>query len=167
MSGGRPVDRILGDNFTEVGMVANKSGRKYWKCNHCDTPHGQKIEGREQRPIIHLSDPTKCPGAPPHVHQAAHTHLMAKGSMPATASAAILPDLGNTGQSASDATSLAVTQVTQPTKKRKGASMDAYADVALTDAHKADADLKFFRYVNYFYGDASDSHSCQICCSQQ
>jgi hypothetical protein len=82
-SGGRPPAKILTDNFTELEKVDNKSRRKFWKCNYCTatTGNGQHIEGRDNRCLLHLTNPKDCPDALQFVRNEARKALMQKGTV--------------------------------------------------------------------------------------
>ncbi|KAG1822474.1 uncharacterized protein BJ212DRAFT_804320, partial [Suillus subaureus] len=80
--GGRPPARIITDNSTELERVNNKSRRKFWKCNYC-TPtsgSGQRIEGRDNCCLLHLTNPKECPDAPSSTRNEARKVLMQKGA---------------------------------------------------------------------------------------
>ncbi|KAK7039668.1 DUF659 domain-containing protein [Favolaschia claudopus] len=127
MTGGRPPEKLLAENFTRLDKAAEKSNRYFWKCDHCDTPAGARIEGRDQRPIKHL---TVCTSVPDEIRKAAHLHLVAKGNVPLQLSSSLLPEMTTSGAA------------------RKGAgTLEGYVDYAMTPVQKADADLKFFRFV--------------------
>lgn len=70
--GGRPTAPIIRDNFTVLEKVDNKSNRYWYKCNHCDdNGAGAQIQGRDNKHVKHLTDPKKCPNAPPDVRKLA------------------------------------------------------------------------------------------------
>ncbi|KAK7045152.1 hypothetical protein R3P38DRAFT_3433925 [Favolaschia claudopus] len=138
MSGGRPPEKLLAENFTRLDKAAEKSNRYFWKCDHCDTPAGARIEGRDQRPIKHL---TVCTKVTDEIRKAAHLHLVAKGNVPLQPSSSLLPEMTTSGAAAASTSA-------EPRKKRKGAgTLEGYVDYAMTPVQKADADLKFFRFV--------------------
>ncbi|KAJ7733867.1 hypothetical protein DFH07DRAFT_780507 [Mycena maculata] len=134
MAGGRPAEKFM-ENQGE-------------NCNYCDPP--VTIEGRDQRPAVHLKD---CAGAPSAVRQEAHRDLMDKGHV-TISSGPILP---NPGTPDIDATSITVAaSAAQPgpsgpagtiDKKRKFGTLDGYVDKSMSEAYKADADLKCFRFI--------------------
>ncbi|KAJ7477614.1 hypothetical protein FB451DRAFT_1173157 [Mycena latifolia] len=86
-TGGRPPNKLLENHFKRGDKLPNKSGRYKWDYDYCDA--GKNIEGRDLRPAIHLKD---CSAAPAEARQAAHRHLMAKGSITAS-TGLILPDV--------------------------------------------------------------------------
>ncbi|KAJ6602663.1 hypothetical protein DFH09DRAFT_854652, partial [Mycena vulgaris] len=106
---------------------------------------------QDQRPAIHLKD---CSASPVEVRQAAHRHLMSKGSITAFAGP-ILPDLiaPAVGTSIPDATSMAADPGPGPSgqasasKKHRFGTLDGYVDQAMSETQKADTDLKFFRFI--------------------
>jgi len=76
MAPGRPVEKIIDENFTRLEKKDDKSNRWFWKCNHCtDAP---PIEGRDGNLQGHLIDPlaVKCPNAPQDVRQQARNSAM-------------------------------------------------------------------------------------------
>ncbi|KAF7348928.1 DUF659 domain-containing protein [Mycena venus] len=151
MAGGRPADKLLDANFTRLERAGEKSNRYFWKCNHCDTPGGAHIEGRDQRPIKHLID---CPSAPASVRQAGHLHLIAKGNIPVVSSGSILPEAATSEKPS------AASGESEPRKKRKGrGTLDGYVDYAMTPAQKADADVKFFRFIVHSNSSFRTAHN--------
>ena len=67
---------LISGHFAEVRTVENKSNCKYYECNHCDNP--LKIENRDNKYLLQLSDPSKCPNAPEDVHKAAAQAIQGK-----------------------------------------------------------------------------------------
>jgi hypothetical protein len=150
--GGRPPAKILTDNFTELEKVNNKSRRKIWKCNYC-TPtsgNGQRIEGRDNRCLLHLTSPKDCPDAPPFVRNEARKALMQKGAAIGQMEAPLFRDCSapdgtpeTNGNSPPDTVGTAVVA----TKKRKSGSgtLDNFVDCSLNTTQQETANLKLFR----------------------
>src|SRR5882757_5166699 len=134
--GGRPPAKILTDNFTELEKVNNKSRRKIWKCNYC-TPtsgNGQRIEERDNRCLLHLTNPKDCPDAPPFIRNEACKALMQKGAAIGQTEALLFRDSSTLDgipetNGPSDAAGAAVVT----TKKRKSGpgTLDNYVDASL------------------------------------
>jgi hypothetical protein len=150
--GGRPPAKILTDNFTELEKVNNKSHRKIWKCNYC-TPtsgNGQRIEGQDNRCLLHLTNPKDCPDAPPFVRNEARKALMQKGAAIGQMEAPLFRDCSapdgtpeTNGNSPPDTVGTAVVA----TKKRKSGSgtLDNFVDCSLNTTQQETANLKLFR----------------------
>jgi hypothetical protein len=133
-TGGRPAAAVITKNFTRLEALANKSGRYYWKCNHCpDGTPGSHIEGRDNKHVKHLTDPRKCPNASESVRKEARVFLAGKGD--GGDIVAVTPD--QEGQESSDV------QAVRVVKKRRG--LEGIIDYALTPAQKQRADVKLFR----------------------
>ncbi|KAG2133229.1 uncharacterized protein EDB93DRAFT_1107609 [Suillus bovinus] len=60
-SGGRPLPKVVEDNFDRLEDVPNSSNRSYFKCKHCplNSP-GAHIENRDNNLPKHLTDATQC-----------------------------------------------------------------------------------------------------------
>jgi hypothetical protein len=102
-----------------------------------DNGAGARIQGRDNNPAKHLTDPKKCPNAPPEVRREARIFLAGKGVNnafldPITAVPTSLIDVP---------ASNAVIAI----KKRKASTIDGYVDHALTPAQQARANVKLFR----------------------
>ncbi|KAG2757766.1 hypothetical protein P692DRAFT_201858758 [Suillus brevipes Sb2] len=65
-SGGRPLPKVVEDNFDRLEDVPNSSNRSYFKCKHCplNSP-GAHIENRDNNLPKHLTDAAQCPNCPP------------------------------------------------------------------------------------------------------
>lgn len=160
--GRRPLPIIL-ENFTELEEVANKSNRKWWKCNHCseDPPHGPKrIEGRDNNLLSHLADRRKCPNVPDAVNLNAINCLHAKGQLNVAAASVPLPDqtantIPDREPQVEPTRSLEPTETVQAPepvggKKRKRVAdglLNQYFDYAMTPDQEKRANIKLFRYV--------------------
>ena len=152
--GGRPPAKIITENFTEIEKLDNKSNRKFWKCNYCsdDSPAGQRIEGRDNRCLLHLTDPKSCPDAPPKVRQDARLALMQKGihqEVPLFGDAAtalsINDSAGTSDADVSEPASVASSLVVVKKRKLGRVSLDGYVDHALTPSQQEIANIKLFR----------------------
>ena len=118
---------LVSGHFTEVGAVENKSNHKFYECNHCDDP--SKIENRDSKCLLHLSDPNKCPNAPEDVHKAAVQSIQGK-KQPVTNGESQLILQGNQ---------------LEVSKKWKGSgSLQSWVDTALTPVQQNNADIKLF-----------------------
>ncbi|KAG2051256.1 hypothetical protein BDR06DRAFT_1061768 [Suillus hirtellus] len=78
-SGGRPLPKVVEDNFDRLEDVPNSSNRSYFKCKHCplNSP-GAHIENRDNNLPKHLTDATQWPNCPPGEREAARHFLMSK-----------------------------------------------------------------------------------------
>jgi hypothetical protein len=150
---GRPPNKILTSNFQRLEKKDNQSNRYIWECNHCPSgATGARIEGRDNRPFLHLIDPIACPNAPSEVRHEARLLLMDKGLLQ-TDSGPILSPLPSSASSHNSESSLDAASdagCVMPIKKRKGGKLDQYIIPVLTREQEAEANVKFFRYVCRF-----------------
>ena len=115
---------LVSGHFTEVGTMKKKSNCKYYECNHCDNP--SKIENRDNKCLLHFSDPSKCPNAPKDVHKAAAQAIQGK-KQPVTNGESQLILSGNQ---------------LEVLKKWKGSgSLQSWVDTALTPVQWNNADI--------------------------
>ena len=122
---------LVSGHFTEVGAVENKSNHKYYECNHCDNP--LKIENRDKKHLLHLSDPSKCPNAPEDVCKAVAQAIQGK-KQPITNGESQLILQAHLGNQL------------EVSKKRKGSgSLQSWVDTALTPVWQNNADIKLFQ----------------------
>lgn len=138
---------LVSAHFKDVGAVANRSNRKHYECIYCNNP--AKIENRDDSCLKHLSNANQCPNAPEDIRKAATQAIQGKKQPVSTngASELILEDLHP-----EDAVTLNDTnsdndgqQALGVVKKRKGSSIQGWADVALTPKQQNRADVKLFR----------------------
>ena len=151
-TGGRPPPKIITDNFTEIEKVDNKSNRKFWRCNHCleDSRTGQRIEGRDNRCLLHLTNPKDCPNAPQAVRHKARQALIQKGiqqEVPLFGDANATSSMSDAGIPDDVGASTASSAVMVVKKRKLGdnTSLDGFVDHALTPLQQQNADVKLFR----------------------
>jgi hypothetical protein len=133
--GGRPAAPIIRANFTVLDKVDNKSNCYWYKCNHCNNDN--RIQGRDNNHVKHLTDPKACPNAPAEIRKEARIFLAGKGIRDAgTIELATSSIPENDGS-----TSLVVT------KKWKTMTLDGFVDHPLTPAQQVQANVKLFRSV--------------------
>lgn len=142
---GRPPAHIITANFTTLEKVNNKSGRYWYKCNYCDDGPGARIQGHDNRHIIHLTKTSECPNCPANVRQEAHIFLISKGNGDASIN---VIDAAPPAPPAPLSSALGITQapgVVTVVKKRKSSTLAGFVDYPMVDGQKARANLKLFR----------------------
>ncbi|KAG1763650.1 hypothetical protein EV702DRAFT_922308, partial [Suillus placidus] len=123
-------------------------------CNYC-TPtsgSGQRIEGQDNRCLLHLTNPKECPDAPSSVRNEAHKVLMQKGTAVGQTEAPLFRDTPTSDvaetNSNSQSDDVGTSTVTVIKKQKAGAgTLDNYIDHTLTPVQRETANLKLFRYV--------------------
>lgn len=149
---GRPPNKILISNFQRLAKKDNQSNRYIWECNHCPSgATGACIEGRDNRPFLHLIDPIACPNAPSDVRHEARLLLMEKGLLQTDAGPILTPlPSSHDSESKLSLSPASDAGCVIPIKKRKGGKLDQYIIPALTREQEAEANVKFFRCVCCF-----------------
>ena len=112
---------------TEFGTVESRSNHKYYECNYCDNP--LRIENKDNKCLLHLSNSSKCPDAPEDVCKAAAQAIQGK-KQPVTNGESQLILSGN---------QLVVL------KKQKGpGSLQTWVNTALTPVQQNNTNIKLF-----------------------
>jgi hypothetical protein len=131
-------------NFTQSFKKPGKTNRWVYNCNHCH----EKVEHREARLLVHLSDRKTCPGASIEIRTSALAYLaQSRGATEATAPMLTLevvtpvPAGGNGAEAGQE----------PPLKKAriaKQSSLNAYVDRPMSSEEKEAADLALLRWVS-------------------
>ncbi|KAG0699328.1 hypothetical protein DFH29DRAFT_787104, partial [Suillus ampliporus] len=120
-------------------------------CNYC-TPtsgSGQRIEGRDNRCLLHLTNPKECPDAPPSVRNEARKALLQKGAAFGQTEAPLFRDTPASDVAEINGNSQSDVGTSTIVKKRKSGAgtLDNYVDHTSTPVQRETANLKLFRYV--------------------
>lgn len=153
---GRPPSKFIADHFTKGNALSNNSHRFLWCCKYCpeDNP---RIEGRDNRLYLHITNPKECPNAPREVRHQGLIILANKGKVVSGTSIFSSLDKSSSSSSHSEPTipdnnvsmEPIASQSTSPSlivaKKRKQNTLDYFVDRPLSESQKSDADVKLFR----------------------
>ncbi|KAH0831080.1 hypothetical protein J3R83DRAFT_13626, partial [Lanmaoa asiatica] len=131
---GRPPAKILTDHFKQLEKLENKSNRHYYECKYCGpNGAGNRIEGRDNKPLKHI---LTCSAAPQAARNAVQTYLASKTPV------LELPDAD--GESAAKSLERAAGS-TQIPKKRRSGTLAGFVDPPLSQNQQERANVKLFR----------------------
>ena len=134
---------LISGHFQEVGSVQNKSNRKYYECKYCDNP--KKIENRDNKCLIHLSDAGKCPNTPEDVRKAALQAIKGKRqSIEGKIIESVFQDDPHGDNDIGMDSDVAYGSSSSSRKRKAPSGVQSWVDNALTPAQQEKANIKLF-----------------------